>query len=242
MIALLNRRYTARVATSKDEVSWAQALRARCFGIECAYDVDQFDVLCTHILIHSEADNQLVGCFRMMPLSGAEISNSYSAQYYDLSALEKFSGRMVEMGRFCVAPAQNDPDILRLALGAMTAYVDENAIDFIFGCSSFAGIATEKYLDTFAMLTARHLAPKRWLPQIKAPCVFEYAAHLRCHPDLKKARLQMPPLLRTYLTMGGWVSDHAVIDRQLNTLHVFTGVEIAAIPPVRKRLMRAVAG
>jgi putative hemolysin len=54
--------------------------------------------------------------------------------------------------------------------------------------------------------------------------------------------LQMPPLLRTYLTMGGWVSDHAVIDRQLNTLHVFTGVEIAAIPPVRKRLMRAVVG
>ena len=141
-----------------------------------------------------------------------------------------------------MAPEQNDPDILRLALGAMTAYVNENAIDFIFGCSSFAGIATEKYLDTFAMLTARHLAPKRWLPHIKAPCVFEYAANLRCHPDLKKARLQMPPLLRTYLTMGGWVSDHAVIDRQLNTLHVFTGVEIAAIPPVRKRLMRAVAG
>ena len=30
--------------------------------------------------------------------------------------------------------------------------------------------------------------------------------------------------------MGGWVSDHAVVDRQMNTLHVFTGLEIAAIP------------
>jgi putative hemolysin len=53
---------------------------------------------------------------------------------------------------------------------------------------------------------------------------------------------QMPPLLKTYLMMGGWVSDHAVIDRQMNTLHVFTGVEIVAIPETRKRLLRAVAG
>ena len=52
----------------------------------------------------------------------------------------------------------------------------------------------------------------------------------------------MPPLLRTYLMMGGWVSDHAVIDRQMGTLHVFTGVEIRAIPAARQRLLRALAG
>jgi hypothetical protein len=41
--------------------------------------------------------------------------------------------------------------------------------------------------------------------------------------------------------MGGWVSDHAVIDRHLGTFHVLTAVEIAAIPPTRKRLLRALA-
>jgi L-ornithine Nalpha-acyltransferase len=51
----------------------------------------------------------------------------------------------------------------------------------------------------------------------------------------------MPPLLKTYLMMGGWVSDHAVVDRDLGTMHVFTGVEISAIPPARKRLLRSVA-
>ena len=54
--------------------------------------------------------------------------------------------------------------------------------------------------------------------------------------------LGMPPLLRTYLLMGGWVSDHAVVDRDLNTLHVFTALEIRAIPPARARLLRGVAG
>jgi len=48
--------------------------------------------------------------------------------------------------------------------------------------------------------------------------------------------------LRTYLGMGGWVSDHAVIDRDLGTLHVFTGVEVAAIPDRRKRALRAMSG
>ena len=42
--------------------------------------------------------------------------------------------------------------------------------------------------------------------------------------------------------MGGWVSDHAVVDEKMNTLHVFTGVEIGAIPAARKRLLRAVSG
>jgi len=58
---------------------------------------------------------------------------------------------------------------------------------------------------------------------------------------LEHARQQIPPLLRSYLAMGGWVSDHAVIDRQMNTLHVFTGLEIAAIPPNRARLLRTLA-
>ena len=57
--------------------------------------------------------------------------------------------------------------------------------------------------------------------------------------DPRAAMAAMPPLLRSYLAMGGWVSDHAVVDAQLGTLHVFTGLEIRAIPPARARLLRA---
>ena len=89
---------------------------------------------------------------------------------------------------------------------------------------------------------ARLFAGQRWLPKVKAPTVFKFAQRLRRKPDAKNAMRVMPPLLKTYLMMGGWVSDHAVVDRQMNTLHVFTGIEIGAIPPARKRLLRAVAG
>ncbi|MEM6373165.1 MAG: GNAT family N-acyltransferase [Pseudomonadota bacterium] len=240
MIGLKKGRYRASTASGPAGVAAAQALRARCFGLR--QDDDPFDPLCAHILIHRTCDDALVCCFRMMPLTGADISRSYSAQYYELDALAGYEGKMVEMGRFCIEPSVTDPDILRVAWGAMTAYVDDTGVALLFGCSSFAGTETAEYLDAFAMLRARHLAPKRWLPRVKAPHVFRFAARLRRKPDLKKAQRGMPPLLRTYLMMGGWVSDHAVVDDKMNTLHVFTGVEIGAIPPARKRLLRAVLG
>lgn len=241
MISLHKGNYTARTAASPQDIEDAQRLRARCFGLPVSRDADAFDECCAHILIEDDATGALVCTFRMQELTGAELSASYAAQYYELSALETFEGRMVEMGRFCIDPDLRDPDILRVAWAAMTAYVDDHDVQLLFGCSSFAGTETKEYLDAFAMLKARHLAPTRWLPRVKAPDVFRFAARLRRKPDLKKAMAHMPPLLRTYLMMGGWVSDHAVVDRQMNTLHVFTGVEIGAIPAARKRLLRALA-
>ncbi|WP_040606926.1 GNAT family N-acetyltransferase [Oceanicola sp. S124] len=244
MPGLKKGRYAARIAVTPEDIEAAQRLRALCFlGSADLPDADRFDQVCAHILVEDQRDGTLVCCFRMLPLAaGAEISRSYSAQYYELSGLESFEGPMVEMGRFCIHPERRDPDILRVAWGAMTAYVDRNGVEMLFGCSSFKGTDAEAYLDAFAMLKERHLAPKRFLPRVKAPKVFRFAQKLRRKPDAKRAMLGMPPLLRTYLLMGGWVSDHAVVDPKMNTLHVFTGLEIGAIPPARKRLLRAVAG
>jgi len=121
----------------------------------------------------------------------------------------------------------------------MTRFVDDTRVDLLFGCSSFQGVDAEAYADAFALLRERHIAPTRWLPRVKAPKVFPFGRKLKLRrPNMKLALTRMPPLLRTYLVMGGWVSDHAVIDNELNTLHVFTGVEIAHVPKSRARLLR----
>ena len=121
----------------------------------------------------------------------------------------------------------------------MTEYVEREGVELLFGCSSFMGMEAETYMDTFALLRERHLAPKRWLPRVKAPKVFRFSKLLSWRtPDVRQALRCMPPLLRTYLVMGGWVSDHAVIDSELNTLHVFTGIETARVPANRRRLLR----
>lgn len=245
MLSLLRGRYRARTAETQGDIAAAQDLRTLTFrGEGGVRDEDAFDAICTHVLVEEVRTGRLVCCFRLLPLNGGgDIGRSYSAQFYDLGALRDFQGPMVEMGRFCIHPEARDPDILRVAWGAMTAFVDREGVEMLFGCSSFHGTDADDYLDAFAMLKERHLAPKRWLPRVKAPNVFRFARLLRLKkPDAKLAMLRMPPLLRTYLMMGGWVSDHAVVDRDLNTLHVFTGLEIRAIPPGRARLLRGVAG
>lgn len=234
-------RYRVRMTRTPADVQRAQVLRALAFATS-EPDCDRFDDLCVHVLVEVSDTGELVCCFRLLTLEeGAQVPQCYSAQFYDLSGLRTYVGRMAEVGRFCVHPDRPDPDILRLAWGAMTAFVDANRIGMLFGCSSFSGTDTETYLDTFAVLRNRHLGPKRWLPTVKAPDVFRFSSRLRRKPDLKQAMRRMPPLLKTYLLMGGWVGDHAVVDRYMNTLHVFTGLEIGAIPQARKRLLRAIA-
>lgn len=235
-------RYRARFADGAEDILSAQRLRFRTFRAQMAgVDADDFDTTCIHVLIEEMKSGTLVCCYRLMPFAtGGEIGGSYAAQYYGLDALTAYPGPMVEMGRFCIDPAYRDPDILRIAWGAMVRYVDDHSVEMLFGCSSFHGVEAETYMDAFDLLRERHLAPKRWLPRVKAPQVFRFGQRLR-KPDLKKAMKAMPPLLRTYLLMGGWVSDHAVVDADLNTLHVFTGLEIKGIPPTRQKLLRASA-
>lgn len=242
-------RYRVRFAEGEDDLRAAQRLRWLCFVGQRtgrddagALDADALDDLCRHVLIEDTRSGRLVACFRMMHLpSGAGIDRSYSAQHYDLEGLRDFPGPMVEVGRFCVHPAHSSPDILRAAWAALTRHVDQTRAELLFGCSSFLGTDTAGYRDAFAMLRERHLAPPRWRPRVKAPEVFRFA-RLAEQPDAGRAMAEMPPLLRSYLMMGGWVSDHAVMDRQLNTMHVFTGLEVRAIPPARARALRLLAG
>ncbi|MEO1329553.1 MAG: GNAT family N-acetyltransferase, partial [Pseudomonadota bacterium] len=186
-LGLVRGRYEARLAEGPEDVAAAQRLRHQVFRADRnapdsaadGLDRDAFDARCDHMLLFERKTGDLVCCFRLMPLSsGAEIAESYSAQYYELSKLREFPGPMVEMGRFCIHSDHRNADALRVAWAAMTQYVDERGFELMFGCSSFEGNDAEVYLDAFAFLQERHIAPKRWLPRVKAPKVFKFAKKL----------------------------------------------------------------
>ena len=88
-----------------------------------------------------------------------------------------------------------------------------------------------------------NVGPDIWRPGEKAAQVIRFGTGPEMRAcDMARALETLPPLLRTYLAMGGWVSDHAVVDRDMGTLHVFTGLEISAIPAARARALRQIAG
>ena len=245
MLPLTKGRYTARLAATPQDIARAQTLRHHCFIanrglVTVATDTDAFEDMGQHILVEDTRFATLVCCFRLMHFaSGASITASYSAQFYDLARLAAYPAPMAELGRFCIHPEHADPDILRLAWGALTRIVDASGVQMLFGCTSFQSADPARHQEALAWLNAKHLALAQWRPVQKSPHAYAFAQILHATPQTAPSTL--PPLLRTYLAMGGWVSDHAVIDAPLNTMHVFTGLEIAAIPPNRARLLRAIA-
>lgn len=234
-----------------------------------AADADRFDALCAHLLVEDADSAALLACVRLIPFSsGAAIHIGYAAQFYDLQGLSRIPQAMLEVGRLCVRPGGGHADALRAIWIALTRIVDALEIGMMFGCVSFPGADPARHAEALGHLHRDHLAPERWRPGVRAaravplagvvPPAGESSSHPlgrpSSHPsspcsaaapgaagDARRVARALPPLLRGYLAMGGRVSDHAVIDPELDTLHVFIGVEVEAIPATRRRLLRAAA-
>ena len=241
--ALQRGKLVVRLACTESEVRDAQRLRYRAFAHQTnadlgdQVDVDVFDALSHHVLVlHGDT---IVACYRLRLWQCEEIRFSYTGKYYDLSPLADFPKPMLELGRFCVAPDSHDPDVLRLAWAAVTAVVDLNGVGLLFGCTSFHGADPRQHAAALALLKAR-IGPDRWRPRPKSAERVDIA-NLPTPISSSRALSSIPALLRSYLGLGGWVSDHAVIDQAFETLHVFTGVEIDRIPAERVRALRAIS-
>jgi putative hemolysin len=231
----------ARLAHGAADMGRVMAFRSRTFPRRSGVEEDAQDALSAHVMV--EGSLGLLAYFRVMLFGwGAGLAQGYTARFYDVEPLAGYAKPIAEMGRFCVAPEGVHPDVLRLAWAAMTRIVDEGQAGLLVGCTSFRGAGWEAHRAGLALLAAEFLGPEEHRPGRKAAEVVDYPSLVGPVGDRRAALAGLPPLLRTYLGMGGWVSDHAVVDRELDTLHVFTCVEVDRVPPARAASLRAVAG
>ena len=231
----------ARLAEGRADLARVMEFRRAAFPrTDGGTEEDAQDALSAHVMV--EGEGALLAYFRVMLFGwGAGLAQGYAARFYDVAPLSGYALPIAEMGRFCLAPGGVHPDVLRLAWGAMTRLVDEGQAGLMVGCSSFRGADWHRHRAGLALLAAGHIGPAEHLPGRKAPEIVDYPALVGPVADRRAALAALPPLLRSYLGMGGWVGDHAVVDRQLDTLHVFTCVEVAKVPPARAASLRAVA-
>lgn len=242
-VPLMRGRFHARLASGEEEIAASQKLRhlafrsARGLSSPDGVDQDSFDAGSRHMLVLEE--DEIVASYRLNILSRDEVLTCYTANHYDLRPLAAFPQPMVEMGRFCLHPERHDPDILRLAWAAMAMVVDDCKAGLMFGCSSFSGAEPSRHMAALAGLVP-HIGPDAWRPRPMGGERVDLFGLASLGPR-QQALQGTPALLRTYLGMGGWVSDHAVLDRELDTLHVFTAVEVAKIPAARASALRLIA-
>ena len=230
----------ARLAAGPSDMDRVFAFRSAAFPRRAGVEEDAQDALSAHVMV--EGQGGLLAYFRLMLFGwGAGLAQGYAARFYDVGPLSGYARPIAEMGRFCLASGGVHPDVLRLAWGAMTRLVEEGQAGLLVGCTSFRGADWSLHRAGLGLLAAEFVGPQDHRPGRKAAEVVDYPALVGAVTDRRASLAGLPPLLRTYLGMGGWVSDHAVVDRDLDTLHVFTCVEVDRISRARAASLRALA-
>ncbi len=225
-----------RLAESPAEIDAAQALRYQVFYAEMGAradaatagarrDVDEFDAVADHLLVldHDRGDGAeaVVGTYRLIRRPGAQrLGRFYSESEYDVAPLLAFPGEVMELGRSCVAAPYRTRGTLQLLWRGIAAYVFRHRIDLMFGCASLPGTDLDALAPQLSYLHANHLAPPALRPRA-LPGRFVAMDRLPiARLDMKAALVDLPPLIKGYLRLGGFVGDGAVIDAQFNTTDV----------------------
>ena len=236
---------SVRLAASSKDRQKSASLRSRFFVPKASEvpnrDWDRFDQEFDHILVETKPGGALVATMRVKILKNiTDAAKGYSGSFYDISPIFSLNEKVMEIGRLCVAERQLVPDVMR-ALWAFVVLCGEDAgCATVIGCTSFRGTKTTEYAHAFGYLAKFATGPKALVPKISSSNYALFRTVGASEFDRKKAMQQMPALLRSYLNLGAWVGDHAVIDFDMGTIHVFTALEMTRIPPLKLRRLHNV--
>jgi L-ornithine Nalpha-acyltransferase len=225
-----------RLAESATDIDAAQALRYRIFYETLASpplpdmalrqrDADRFDALCDHLLVldHSRGAgaDAAVGTYRLIRReTAARFGGFYSASEFDISPLVLHPGEILELGRSCVDPAYRQRSVMQLLWGGIAAYVFHYDIVLMFGCASLPGTDPDALALPLSYLYHRYLAPPPLRPRALADRYVEMCRLKSWEVYSTRAIAALPPLIKGYLRLGGFVGEGAVVDTQFNTTDV----------------------
>jgi putative hemolysin len=225
-----------RLAASAADIDAVQALRYRIFYetmgarplsdmAQRRRDSDPFDEICDHLMVLDHARgtgaDAVVGTYRLIRREAARRGGRfYSAAEYDISRLVTYPGQVLELGRSCVDPAYRARAVMPLLWSGIAAYVFHYDVALMFGCASLPGTDPDQLAVPLSYLYHHHLAP----PELRTRALAERYVDMRRLDrgsfDPERSRSMLPPLIKGYLRLGGFVGDGAVIDHQFNTTDV----------------------
>ncbi|GAB3232597.1 GNAT family N-acetyltransferase [Mycolicibacterium hippocampi] len=216
------------LCTDADSIEAAQRLRYDVFTSEPGFaladdgcsgglDADRFDQHCDHLLVRDDDTGELVGCYRMLPPSGAIAAGGlYIATEFDVTALDPLRPSLVEMGRAVVRHDHRNGAVVLLMWAGILAYLDRSGYDHVTGCVSVPvldpvgrSVAGSQLRGVRDFVLRRHAAPPEYGVRPFRPVVIDGVALDDIEPP---ARLSVPPLMRGYLRLGAQVCGQPAHD------------------------------
>jgi L-ornithine Nalpha-acyltransferase len=236
-----------RLATTAEDIDAAQALRYRVFYEEMGAtptpemaarrrDFDAYDEHCDHLLVIDhmrKSDRQVIGTYRLIRRkAAAKCGKFYSCSEYDISRILEYPGEILELGRSCIDAEYRTGAVMQILWRGLSAYIFRYDVALMFGCASLPGADPAAHAVPLSYLYYHHLAP----PALRTKALPERYVDMRMMPreafdpnvafdtmklDPRSGSNSLPPLIKGYIRVGGFVGDGAVIDHQFNTTDVF---------------------
>lgn len=225
-----------KLAETEAELVSAQRLRYRVFVEEMGaktgpcpdssrLERDHFDPCFDHLILIDERITdpmeQVVGVYRLLRSSVAEQGvGYYGAAEFDLTKIRESGRSAVELGRSCIAPEHRGGLALHLLWSGLAQYVMAHDIQILFGTASFHGCNPEPVKQALSHLYHSHLAPPDLRVKVWPANGLDMNILPASQQDKLQAMRQIPPLIKSYLRLGGFVGDGAYIDHSFNTIDV----------------------
>jgi putative hemolysin len=119
-----------------------------------------------------------------------------------------------------VDSAYRSKAVMQLLWKGISDYVFHFKIEIMFGCASFPGTDPAEHATTLSYLHHRHMAPPEFRPRAVPSRYVSMNMKPMAEIDERRALASLPPLIKGYLRLGGFVGDGAVIDQQFGTIDV----------------------
>jgi putative hemolysin len=222
-------RYSLLVAHDNEEVLAAQKLRHQVFADEMGarlnsatpgLDVDRFDEYCDHLVVRDDSTGGIVGCYRMLPPDRAARAGSlYSDSEFELSALGRLRGSLVETGRSCVHPDHRGGAVMSLMWAGIARYMLLSGHRYLAGCASVPLSDGGTYAaGVWDVLRARHYSgeDRRVTP------LRPWDSDGIVRPD----RATLPPLIKGYVRLGAKVHGPPAFDADFGVADFFVMLDL----------------
>jgi putative hemolysin len=225
-----------RLAESEAEIRAAQELRYRVFFEEqgaapspevarARRDVDRFDDAADHLVAidttQTDPRRAVVGAYRLIRREASRQSGGfYTASEFDIARLEAWPGAVLELGRSCVDPAYRNKRAINLLWRGIVGYSQAHGVELLFGCGSLPGADPDCLGQQLSYLHHYHLAPRYIRPRATASRFVAMDRLPKDAIDPARALASLPPLIKGYLRIGGFVGDGAVVDEEFGCTDV----------------------
>ncbi len=224
-------RLEARFVRHDSELREAQRLRAEVFAAEFGVsfddpeglDRDGFDDFCEHLNVYDVANGLLIATTRLLTREKARLAGSfYSAHEFDMTAMEKLEGRVLEIGRTCVHEDYRSGAAITVLWSALADYLLSQDFSYLLGCAS---ISLRDGGHNFAAI----------MPELRQQHFVEESLRVVPHRGLcidapeGQAKASLPPLLKAYLRMGCKIGGEACWDPEFHCADVFVLLDVSAL-------------